>query len=346
MISMFTAIFGSFEAGIIYAIMALGVYLSFRILDFPDLTVDGSFVTGAAISAVMIASGANPFLATFVALFAGFAAGCMTGLLHTFGKINNLLSGILMMIALYSINLRIMGRSNVPLLNTDTAFTKISTFFEELGIDASFNNILVMIGLGDSLPETWGILIFMIVVTFLIKLLTDLFLQTEIGLAIRATGDNKRMISSFSANTKLLTVLGLGISNALVAFSGALIAQQGGFADVGMGIGMIVIGLASVIIGEALFGTKSIARATLAVIGGAIIYRIVVTLALRVDFLEPGDMKLITAVIVISALTMPKIIDHSKERKRKAKRRIEKLNMLQDSSKGKGDNHAALKSDS
>jgi putative tryptophan/tyrosine transport system permease protein len=346
MISMFTAIFGSFEAGIIYAIMALGVYLSFRILDFPDLTVDGSFVTGAAISAVMIANGANPFLATIMALFAGFASGCMTGLLHTFGRINNLLSGILMMIALYSINLRIMGRSNIPLLNTDTAFTKVSSLFEKTGIDSFFNSILSLIGLGDSLPETWGILIFMIIVTLLIKFLTDVFLQTEIGLAVRATGDNKRMIRSLSANTNLLVVLGLGLSNALVAFSGALIAQQGGFADVGMGIGMIVIGLASVIIGEALFGTKTIARTTLAVIGGSIIYRIVITLALRVEFLDPGDMKLITALIVIIALTTPKIVDGSRERKRKAKRRNERINIVQASAVAKGENHAALKSDS
>ncbi len=344
---MFTAIFGSFEAGIIYAIMALGVYLSFRILDFPDLTVDGSFVTGAAIAAVLISGGTDPFLATIMALFAGFLAGCMTGLLHTFGKINNLLSGILMMIALYSINLRIMGRSNIPLLNTDTAFTKIGGMFDKTGVDAFFNGLLSKAGLGDSLPETWGILIFMIVATFLIKFITDWFLQTEIGLAIRATGDNKRMIRSLSANTNVLVVLGLGLSNALVAFSGALIAQQGGFADVGMGIGMIVIGLASVIIGEALFGTKTIARTTLAVIGGSIIYRIVITLALRAEFMDPGDMKLITAIIVIIALTAPKIIDASKERKRKARRKEEKLLGLQASAPKKGDNHhAALKSDS
>ncbi|WP_462411845.1 ABC transporter permease [Neobacillus sp. Marseille-QA0830] len=340
---MFTAIFGSFEAGIIYAIMALGVYLSFRILDFPDLTVDGSFVTGAAVSAVLITGGANPFFATIMALFAGFAAGCLTGLLHTFGKINNLLSGILMMIALYSINLRIMGRSNIPLLNTDTAFTKIKGVFEQTGIDSSLNSLLSMVGLSDSLPETWGILIVMIVVTLLIKFVTDWFMKTEIGLAIRATGDNKRMIRSLSANTNILVVLGLGLSNALVAFSGALIAQQGGFADVGMGIGMIVIGLASVIIGEALFGTKTIARTTLAVIGGSIIYRIVVTLALRVEFLDPGDMKLITAVIVIIALTTPKIIDSSKEKKRKAQKR---LNMTKASAQSGEGNHAALKSDS
>lgn len=343
---MFTAIFSSFETGIIYAIMALGVYLSFRILDFPDLTVDGSFVTGAAISAVMIAGGVNPFIATTVALFAGFAAGCITGLLHTFGRINNLLSGILMMIALYSINLRIMDRPNISLLNTDTAFTKISGFFERSGMDSFFNRFLSVVGLGDSLPDTWGILIFMIFVTFLIKFLTDLFLLTEIGLAIRATGDNKRMIRSLSANTNLLVILGLGLSNALVAFSGSLIAQQGGSADVGMGIGMIIIGLASVIIGEALFGTKTIARTTLAVIGGSIIYRIVVSMALRIDFLKPGDMRLITAVIVIVALTTPKMIERSKEKKRKAQRRAEHLSAIRASATAKGDNHAALKSDS
>lgn len=343
---MFTAIFGAFESGVIYAIMALGVYLSFRVLDFPDLTVDGSFVTGAAVAATMIVSGANPFLATVTALFAGFIAGCLTGIIHTFGKINALLSGILMMIALYSINLRIMGKSNVPLLNTETAITHVRDFWDKTGIDSFFNSILSMVGLGDSLPRTWGIILFMLVVTLTIKFLTDRFLQTEIGLALRATGDNKRMIRSLSANTNLMVILGLGLSNAMVAFSGALIAQQGGFADVGMGIGMIIIGLASVIIGEALFGTKTIARTTLAVIGGAIIYRIVVTMALRVEFLEPGDMKLITATIVILALIMPKIIDRTKEKKRKAKRLAGSMNISELPSGRKGETGAAIKSDS
>ncbi|MCH1626292.1 ABC transporter permease [Ferdinandcohnia quinoae] len=343
---MFTAIFGAFESGIIYAIMAIGVYLSFRVLDFPDLTVDGSFVTGAAVSAIMIASGVNPFIATVCALFAGFAAGCITGFIHTFGKINALLSGILMMIALYSINLRIMGRSNVSLLNIDTAFTKVSDVSSSSGIDSFFNRFLIAIGLEDMLPTTWGILLFMIFVTFLIKFLTDRFLQTEVGLAIRATGDNKRMIRSLSANTNMTVIVGLGLSNAMVAFSGSLIAQQGGFADVAMGIGMIIIGLASVIIGEALFGTKTIARTTLAVIGGAIIYRIVVTLALRVDFLQPGDMKLITATIVILALVMPKIIEASKEKKRRSKRLIENMERISVPSDRKGEANAALKSDS
>jgi putative tryptophan/tyrosine transport system permease protein len=321
---LFTAIFGSFESGIIYAIMALGVYLSFRILDFPDLTVDGSFVTGAAVSAIMIISGVNPFIATLCALLIGFLAGCLTGVLHTFGKINALLSGILMMIALYSINLRIMGKSNIPLLNQETALTKVSEVWASTGIDTILNKLLILVGLGEHLPKTWGILIFMILVTFILKFLTDAFLKTEIGLALRATGDNKRMIRSLSANTNLLIILGLGLSNAMVAFSGAIIAQQGGFADVGMGIGMIIIGLASVIIGEALFGTKTIARTTLAVIGGAIIYRIVVSLALRVDFLNPGDMKLITATIVIIALILPKVMDSFKEKKRKANLRTVK----------------------
>lgn len=343
---MFTAIFGAFESGIIYAIMALGVYLSFRVLDFPDLTVDGSFVTGAAVAATMIFNGVNPFMATVIALFAGFIAGCLTGIIHTFGKINALLSGILMMIALYSINLRIMGKSNVPLLNTETAMTHVRNFWDQTGIDSFFNSILSMVGLGESLPRTWGILLFMVLVTFTIKFLTDRFLQTEIGLALRATGDNKRMIRSLSANTNLMVILGLGLSNAMVAFSGALIAQQGGFADVGMGIGMIIIGLASVIIGEALFGTKTIARTTLAVIGGAIIYRIVVTMALRVEFLEPGDMKLITATIVILALIMPKVIDRTKEKKRKAKRLAESVSLSELPSGRKGEAGAAIKSDS
>ncbi|MBU8878659.1 ABC transporter permease [Bacillus sp. FJAT-29790] len=343
---MFTAVFGAFESGIIYAIMALGVYLSFRVLDFPDLTVDGSFVTGAAVAATMIVSGINPFVATFSALVAGFAAGCITGILHTFGKINALLSGILMMIGLYSINLRIMGKSNVPLLNTETAMTSLRETWEKTGFDSIINRVFITVGFGDSLPRTWGIFIFMLLVTLAIKFLTDRFLQTEIGLALRATGDNKRMIRSLSANTNSMVILGLGLANAMVAFSGALIAQQSGFADVGMGIGMIIIGLASVIIGEAIFGTKTIARTTLAVIGGAIIYRIVVTLALRVDFLQPGDMKLITATIVILALIAPKIIDRTKEKNRKARRHEEHLALLHLSPDRKGEADAEIKSDS
>lgn len=317
---MFLSLFGAFESGIIYAIMALGVYLSFRVLDFPDLTVDGSFVTGAAIAAVLILNGTQPIIATCLAAIAGFIAGCFTGILHTKGKINPLLSGILMMIALYSINLRILGKPTISLLNETTIFEQLQSIWAAIGIDAFFNNMLAAMGI-DRVPSTWAVMMVMIVVTLSIKFITDYFLKTEVGLALRATGDNKRMIRSFSANTDTLIILGIGLSNAMVAFSGGLIAQLGGFADVGMGIGMIIIGLASVIIGEALFGTKTIARATLAVIGGAIIYRIVVTLALRVDFLETGDMKLITAFLVIVALVTPKILQSRREKKRRLEKR-------------------------
>lgn len=317
---MFISMFGAVESGVIYAIMALGVYLTFRVLDFPDLTVDGSFVTGAAVAALSIINGVPPIFATIFAGIAGFIAGTITGLLHTKGKINALLSGILMMTALYSINLRVLGQPTLSMHTEATIFDQLGTIWNATGIDQLIDKALSMTGL-ERLPSTWGILIIMLIVTIIIKLATDYFLKTEVGLAIRAIGDNKRMIRSLSANTDNLTILGVGLSNGLVALSGGLVAQLGGFADVGMGIGMIVIGLASVIIGEALFGTKTIARATLAVIGGAIIYRIIVTLALRVDFLETGDMKLITAIIVIIALISPKLLQARREKKRRLEKR-------------------------
>lgn len=317
---MLTALFNSFESGMIYAIMALGVYLTFRILDFPDMTVEGSFVTGASVAAIMIVNGYSPILATISAMAAGFVAGILTGLLHTKGKINPLLAGILMMIALYSINLRIMGASNIPLLSHKTVITNIQDIWAKTGLDQIFNGALSGIGLADSLPKTWAVLIVMLFVALIIQFVMSAFLKTEIGLALRATGDNDAMVKSFSAHTGNMKILGLAIGNALVAFSGALVAQYNGFSDIGMGIGIIVIGLASVIIGEALFGGKTIARATLAVIGGAIIYRIVVTLALRIDFFDTGDVKLITALIVIGALVIPQISDKRKEKSRKKKR--------------------------
>ncbi|MFC4354617.1 ABC transporter permease [Chryseomicrobium palamuruense] len=308
---MIGALAGAIEQGLIYGIMALGVYLTFRVLDFPDLTVDGSFVTGAATAAMMIVLGYSPWIATIVAFGAGFIAGIGTGLLHTKGGINPLLSGILMMIALYSINLRIMGwtvensvgRPNIPLLQSETIFSQVLSFATSLGI-----------------PTSFVVLVIAAVAVTLVKISVDLFLKTEIGLALRATGDNKKMIRSFSANTDRLTILGLAISNGLVAFAGALIAQYGKFADVGMGIGMIVIGLASVIIGEAIFGTKSIVRITLAVVVGAVIYRIVLALALRIDFLDTGDMKLLTAIIVVLALILPKRLAKISKSRNRSKR--------------------------
>jgi putative tryptophan/tyrosine transport system permease protein len=268
---------GAVELGLLYALMSLGVYITFRILNFPDLTVDGSFATGGAIAAVMISSGYSPWLASLGALAGGLAAGACTGLLHTKGKINGLLSGILMMIALYSINLRIMGKPNISLLGLETIFSSISP------------------------------MVMMVIVVVLLKVLLDVFLRTDLGLAIRATGDNPRMIRSLGANTDSTTIIGVSVSNGLVALSGGLIAQQSGFADLSMGIGMIVIGLASVIIGEAIFGARTVFRATLAAVLGSIVYRIVVALALKVEWLESSDLKLITAIIVIVALVLPSV---------------------------------------
>lgn len=319
---MFLSLFGAVESGVIYAIMALGVYLSFRVLDFPDLTVDGSFVTGAAVATISIMNGVPPIIATLLGALAGFLAGCITGILHTKGKINPLLSGILMMIALYSINLRIMGRPQLSLLNDTTITDQLTKAWEFTGIDPLINSVLGSMGV-ERFPKTWALLFIMLIVTIVIKLMVDYYLKTEVGLALRATGNNQKMIRSFSANTDILIIMGIGLSNGLVALSGALLAQHGGFADVGMGIGMIIIGLASVIIGEALFGAKTIARATLAVIGGAIVYRIVVTLALRFEFLDTGDMKLITALLVIIALVTPKVMQNYHDKKRRKEKRAQ-----------------------
>ncbi|WP_068775276.1 ABC transporter permease [Paenibacillus sp. FJAT-26967] len=295
---------GSLELGLFFAIMALGVYITFRILDFPDLTVDGSFTTGAAISAVLITAGVSPLLATLAAFGGGAVAGLLTGLLHTKGKINALLSGILMMIALHSINLRIMGKANISLLGSDVLLSSES------------------------------ILYIMPFVVILIKLALDWFLHTEMGLALRATGDNKRMIRSFGVNTDNTIILGVALSNGLVALSGALIAQYQGFSDSQMGVGMIVIGLASVIIGEALFGARTIIWATLAVALGAILYRFVVAIALQIG-VESTDMKLMTALIVIVALTLPMF---QRTWKQKAVIRKRKAELAK---KGGGMNHAS-----
>ncbi|KGE16732.1 ABC transporter permease [Paenibacillus wynnii] len=297
-------IIGAIELGLLFSFMALGVYITFRILDFPDLTVDGSYTTGGAIAAVMISNGFSPWLATLAAFGGGMAAGMCTGLLHTKGKINGLLSGILMMIALYSINLRILGKPNVSLMGDNSLFTSI-------------NPLLVM-------PF----------VVIFVKVLMDLFLRTDLGLALRATGDNARMIRSFGVNTDNTTILGISLANGMVALSGALIAQYMAFADSSMGIGMIVIGLASVIIGEAIFGKGSVFRATLAVVLGSIVYRIVVALSLRVDWLEASDLKLITAIIVIVALVFPSVQRFLKLKSTARKRTIELAEQALNSKKG------------
>lgn len=291
---MLDSLLGALELGLLYSLMALGVYITYRILDFPDLTVDGSFTTGGGIAAVMITHGYNPWVASLAAFGGGLLAGICTGLLHTKGKINALLSGIIMMIALYSINMRIMGKPNTSLLGESTVFSSVNAF------------------------------ITMPIAVILILLLLNMFLRTDLGLALRATGDNARMIRSFGANTDTTTVLGVSLANGLVALSGALVAQESGFADISMGIGMIVIGLASVIIGEAIFGATNVIHTTISVVLGAIVYRIVVALALRVEWLDTSDLKLITAIIVIIALVLP-TARRALRQKQLAKRRTEEL---------------------
>lgn len=295
MIDFISRLDGPIELGLLYALMALGVYITFRILDFPDLTVDGSFTLGGGIAAVLITGGSSPWIATLAAFGGGMLAGACTGILHTKGKINGLLSGIIMMIALYSINYRIMKKPNISLSGEETIFSSLDP------------------------------LIVMAVIVVAGKLFLDMFFRTDLGLSLRATGDNKRMIRSFGVNTDITTILGLSISNGLVAFSGSVVAQQSSFADMSSGIGMIVIGLASVIIGEALLGTGSIFRTTLAVVLGSILYRVIVALAYEIEWLEPTDLKLITALIVIIALVVPTFRRSVKQQSQARKRSAEIL---------------------
>ena len=272
----------SLEQGLAYALVALGIVISFRILAFPDLTVDGSFVLGGAVVARLIVLGFQPLTGIILAMLIGFAAGCATGILNTRLKINSLLAGILIMTILYSVNLRVMGRSNTPLINYVTIFTP----FEQM--EMRWFSIVVFFGL----------------IVFACKFLTDLFLHTQIGLAMRATGDNEQMIRTLGVNTDSMTILGLGISNAFVALSGALVAQHQGFADIGMGIGMIVAGLAAIIIGETLLRARSVMMITFAAILGSFIYRLIITVGLWLG-LAPTDLKMATGVMVILALGFP-----------------------------------------
>ncbi len=278
----------SFYEGLVFGLVAIGVYLTFRVLSFPDLSVDGTFPLGAAVAAVLIVAGVNPFLATLCAFFSGLGAGLITGLLNTKLRLPALLAGILVMVGLYSVNLRIMGGANVSLLREVTAFDKVAGLLR-LGS----GSIEVSISLA-------------LVIAIIVFLILNWFLRTEIGLALRATGDNEQMVRALGSDTNKNILLGCAISNGLVALAGAVVAQGQGFADVGMGIGMIVMGLASVIIGEALVRPRGVARLLLAVVVGAFVYRLFITIALRLG-MAPGDLKLITAVLVIIVLAVPHI---------------------------------------
>ncbi len=271
--------------GLLWSLLAIGVYLTFRVLDIADLTVEGSFPLGAATAASLLLSGHSPVTAILGACFTGMLAGVVTGILCTKLKIPALLAGILTMIALYSVNLRIMGKANLPMLQTDTIFTMVNI--------PGFDKQLMILAIG-------------FIVVLIVSVISYWFFGTEIGAAVRATGYNPHMIRANGVNTDITVILGLLLSNGLVAISGALVAQSNGFADVGMGVGTIVIGLASVIIGEVLFGTRSFKNCLISVILGSIVYRAVIAVVLQMG-MPPNDLKLFTAVLVALALSLPLI---------------------------------------
>ena len=271
------------EQSLIFAIMVLGVYISFRILNFPDMTVDGTFPLGAAISAKLLTLGVNPYLTLLVALVAGAAAGAVTGLIHVKLKVKDLLAGILVMTALYSVNLRVMEKSNIPLFEEDNIFN-----------------------------TEYSMMITIVVLILISKFLLDYLLKTKFGFALKALGDNENLIVSLGLNEEKYKIYGLMIANAFVAFSGAVLAQYQGFADVGMGTGIIVIGLASIIIGDTLFGKRRRLAGTTIVIIGSILYRGVIAVTLSMG-MDASDLKLITSVIVIMILWIQK----QKDKRRK-----------------------------
>ena len=282
------ALLGAVELGLVFAFVGLGVYLSFRILDFPDLTVDGSFPLGAAVAAVAIVGGLDPWLATLLAILAGACAGLVTAFLNVRFGILHLLASILTMIALYSINLRIMGRPNVPLLNQPTVLTP----FYDLGLASYMVRPL-----------------FLLVLAIIVVAALAWFLATDFGLAMRATGANPRMARAQGISTARSTYAGMALSNGLVGLAGALFAQTNGFADVTAGVGTIVVGLAAVILGENLFRSGRSGVVLIGVVVGSILYRIAIQLALSLDAigLEPSDMNLATAVLVALALIVPRL---------------------------------------
>lgn len=294
---------GAITIGLILALLALGIFISFRIFNFADITAEGSLTLGASISAAMIVAGFNPLLATLVALAGGFIAGALTGIIHTKFEINGLLSGILVMTALYSINLHVMGKSNVPLMSEST----VITYFEDLAKWVMPGTETVSL-LGNSIPaKDIVILASVFVIVSIFGALLYAFFKSNFGTAMRATGNNQQMIRAQGVNTKTMIILGLAVSNALIALSGAILAQFQGFADVQMGIGMLVWGLASVIIGEALINDKSLGFLITGAIFGSVIFRLLVAVALRIG-MNPNDLKLITALFVFIALVLPKIL--------------------------------------
>lgn len=303
-----TLLLGALTIGLILSLLAMGVFISFRIFSIPDITTDGSITLGASIAAVLLVNNVHPVLATAAGAAGGAMAGTLTGVIHTKFKINSLLAGILVMTALYSVNLHVMGRSNVPLMQART----LTSHAEEIGegliggktinvfgwpVDAADAALLAM---AFAAAATAGFALY-------------LFFRTHIGTAMRATGDNPQMVRALGANVEGYVVMGLALSNGFVALAGALLAQYQGFADAQMGIGMIVWGLASVIIGEALTGARSLGLTIIGAIMGSILFRLLVAIALRWG-LNPNDLKLITALFVFAALVLPGAISKLKRR--------------------------------
>lgn len=283
---MLDLVLSTVSQGLLWAIMALGVFLTFRVLAIADLSVEGTFPLGAAVAATLIDAGHSVWFAMLIALIAGCIGGTVTALLTTKLKIPALLSGILTMIGLYSVNLMIMGKANVPLLRAETVFTLTEDLFGVSSVVAT-----LIVGL---------------IATTVVGVIMYWFFGTVLGTAIRATGCNPQMARAQGINTNVMVILGLLISNGLVALSGALVAQSNGFADVGMGTGTIVIGLASVIIGEVLFGTRSFKNWLISVVLGSVVYRAVIAIVLELG-MPPNDLKLFTAVLVAIALSLPLI---------------------------------------
>ncbi|MEN3388105.1 ABC transporter permease [Brucella melitensis] len=283
------AFWGAVELGLVFAFVAIGVYLAFRVLDFPDLTVDGSFPLGAAVTGVLILAGYNPWLAAAIAMVAGAAAGLVTATLNVRFRILNLLASILTMIALFSVNLRVMGRPNIALINQDTMLTP---FF------------------GHGIPEYYVRPLFLFVLVAITVFVVWRFLENDMGLAMRATGANPRMARAQGVRTDRQIYLGMTISNALVALGGSLFAQTNGFADVTSGVGTIVVGLAAVIIGETLLRSRYILVILIGCVAGSIIYRIAIQLALSngdIVGLQASDLNIATALLVTFALILPRL---------------------------------------
>ena len=303
-----TLLIGSFTIGLILSLLAMGVFISFRVFHVADITAEGSITLGAAVAATALVAGINPLLATAFGFLGGMVAGATTGILHTKFKIHSLLSGILVMTALYSINLHVMGKSNVPLVSQTT----LSSYAEALGQSLGRGAVsFTVFGWEVSLHDA-SILIFMLLVSVFIGVALYLFFRTNLGTAMRATGDNDQMIRAMGVNVSNMIILGLAISNGMIALSGALLAQYQGFADVQMGIGMVVWGLASVIIGNSLVGTESLGLAVAGAVMGSVLFRLLVAIALRWG-LNPNDLKLITAIFVLLSLVLPGFLERMKK---------------------------------